>query len=61
MVDTKQRVEFTVYTRDESRRSVMATVARCAKDRITVAADALACYPKIIKAAMPQADIKQIH
>ena len=38
----------------------MATVARCAKDRITVAADALACYPKIIKAAMPQADIKQI-
>jgi transposase-like protein len=47
-------------TRDDARRSVMATVARCAKDRITVAADALACYPKIIKAAMPQADIKQI-
>jgi hypothetical protein len=47
-------------TRDDARRSVMATVARCAKDRITVASDALACYPKIIKAAMPQADIKQI-
>ena len=48
-------------SREEARAKVMATIARCAKDRITVAADALACYPKVIKAAMPQADIKQIH
>ena len=47
-------------TRSDARQQVMATVAKCAKDQITVACDAHTTYPIIIKAAMPQAYIKTI-